>query len=53
MNPSRLETTCKVTIDPVAFFSLDIIPPGLADIETGPRLFPAKNDRIGNPPQSA
>src|ERR1700756_431494 len=29
MNPSRLETKCKVTLDPVAFPPRDIIPPGL------------------------
>jgi hypothetical protein len=33
MNPSRLETTCKVTLDPVAFPSPDIIPPASADID--------------------
>jgi hypothetical protein len=27
MNPSRLETTCKVTLDPVACPSPDIVPP--------------------------
>ena len=27
MNPSRLETTCRVTLDPVAGPSPDIVPP--------------------------
>jgi hypothetical protein len=33
MNPSRLETTCKVTLDPIAFHSLDIILLTWADID--------------------
>src|SRR5438270_8969904 len=28
MNPSRLETMCKVTRDPVAFPSPNLVPPG-------------------------
>src|ERR1700751_817598 len=34
MNPSRLETTCKVTFDPVASPRIDIVPPSLERNQT-------------------
>jgi hypothetical protein len=55
MNPSRLEATCKVTLDPVAIPLLDIILLALADIDLADwnNALSPKKDRTRNLPRSA